>query len=117
MSYFAVATYYRDQSYGGPEEGGWWYSTYELEDVVAGDVSEEIAWDMAQHYNEFLQPDEQPRATVVELGRWELKPEYRDYGCHGGDELWDEDGNVRPEYRVQRWDVPEYMPEHRPHYC
>jgi hypothetical protein len=58
------------------------------------------------------------RATVVELGREEIKPELADYVCHGdADDLWNEDGSIKPENKVVRWDVPEYYPEYRPHYC
>jgi hypothetical protein len=28
-SFFCVAIYLHDKEFGGPEEGGWWYSTYE----------------------------------------------------------------------------------------
>ncbi len=118
MSYHVVATYYRDQAYGGPEEGGWWYSTYELADVIGGAQSDVEAWEQATAFNDALEPNEQPRATVVELGRDELKAEYQRYLDYGdGDDLFDEAGNVLPEYKVTRWDVPEYMPETRPYYC
>lgn len=119
MSYYVVATYYRDQQYGGPEEGGWWYSTYELKDVIDGAPDESGAWALASDYNEQLADGEQPRATVVELGRRELKPKYEHHACHAEiGEYYDEETlELRPEYSEVRWDVPVFTPEHRPHYC
>jgi hypothetical protein len=116
MSLFVVATYFEDQAFGGPEEGGWWYMTCSLDDVIAASPNEDHAWYLAKDYN--LSHDSQPRATVVELGRWEVAWEHQDYLCHGdGAELFAEDGSIKPEYRVRRWDIPEYTPEHKPHYC
>lgn len=114
MSYYVVAVYYEDRAYGGPEEGGWWYSTGELVDVLTGHLDEGVAYEMARFYND----DEErarsgERARVVELGRRELKPELQANGCHMTDYDWE----PKESDYVVRWDVPEYTPEHRPHYC
>jgi hypothetical protein len=129
MTLHVVAIYYEDRVYGGPEEGGWWYTEGELVDVVNADAHEDHAWDLARMWNDEHDESEasgrylgstfpRERATVVELGREEIKPELADYVCHGdADDLWNEDGSIKPENKVVRWDVPEYYPEYRPHYC
>lgn len=117
MSYFVVATYWEDDAYGGPEEGGWWYRTYELQDVIAGAYDEDIAWELAGDFNGSQKRGHGPRARVVELGRRQLKGEFVRYMDYGGDDLLDEHGNFLPEYTEVRWDVPVYEPEHRPYYC
>jgi hypothetical protein len=125
-----VAVYAEDRAYGGPEEGGWWYTTGELVGVVGAVFDEDEAWEIARMWNETNPLEDRygrrgypgERATVVELGRRQLKPEYMDYACHGyGDELWevDKDHNsvVKAQYAETRWDIPTYYPEGRPHYC
>lgn len=127
MSLFVVAVYNESRQYGGPEEGGWYYTDGELVSVLESFHDEDAAWEFARNWNDAERASEDrqgwrwnndgDRATVVELGRTEVKAEYQDYVCHGDADLWDEDGNVMPEYAVVRWDIPTYYPERRPHYC
>jgi hypothetical protein len=35
MAGFVVAVYFSDLAYGGPEEGGWWYETGDLDLIYA----------------------------------------------------------------------------------
>lgn len=52
---YAIAIYERDQAYGGPEEGGWWYDCGNLERIVAvtrnPDKAERMARRMNQRFN------------------------------------------------------------------
>lgn len=121
--FYAVAVYSTDRVYGGPEEGGWWYTAGELEYVHAFYHHEEVAWEAARTLNEEFKPEFRyagnMAAHVVTVPRWELKPEYAAEACHGygSDELYDEHWKVRPEYGEWRTDVPLYFPEYGQHYC
>lgn len=117
---YVVARYATDRAYGGPEEGGWWYDVGELEKVVLATRDEDRAWDAVVRLNDARHRMRADRVgyTVVELPREELIPELRNQMCHGDvDDLWDESGHIKPEYRVTRWDIPTFYPEGRPHYC
>lgn len=46
-----VNVYKKDQQYGGPEEGGWWYNTYELV-LSEGCFTEAFAWFRASKLEE-----------------------------------------------------------------
>ncbi len=109
---YAVVRYYVDQHYGGPEEGGWWYTAMELQedwmDTIQWFLNEDVAWEVARVFNEEEQRN--TRAHVVEVPRQEVRREYNE--CH--DYLEDV---PRDEYMEWRTDIPEYLPEKRPHYC
>ena len=111
---YVVARYTHDRAYGGPEEGGWWYDCGELERIVTATRNGPAAWRVASILNEYRADRCKPRRLdvvyrVVELPRKDVLPEYRDYACHG-----DPDEEIP---YVTRWDIPEYYPEGRPHYC
>ena len=40
-----------DQHYGGPEEGGWWYDSWVVQEVH-GPMEEEAAWELADELRE-----------------------------------------------------------------
>jgi hypothetical protein len=114
---YVVAVYVEDRNYGGPEEGGWWYTAGELDHIESSFLDEDDAWVWANAWNED-RPEEQgwryapsKHATVVELPRRELKYEVASQICHSD---WDVDEERDYEWR---WDVPTYYPEARPHYC
>jgi Zn-finger nucleic acid-binding protein len=109
---YVVARYYVDQHYGGPEEGGWWYDAGELDKVVLATRSKERAWAGVRRLNDLIpkRNREHIRWEVVELPRRELDP--RIEPCHYG--MYDVPD---PSDYVVRWDIPEYFPERRPHYC
>ena len=115
MNLYVVAHYEQWREYGGPEEGGWWYTCQQLIDCDSAWANEDVAWAKAQELNEGREyrawQDATEVYTVVELGRREPKPELADFLCHSYEEL-DEERDY-----VTRWDIPEYQPERRPHYC
>lgn len=117
---WVIAVYDTERVYGGPEEGGWWYTQGTLVGIsdVGGFKYVSNAASACRAVNERLGYDnrgdwhhEQRReAHLVELGRRELHPELRRQECHA-------DIDPGPEDYVIRWDVPAEFPEHRPHYC
>jgi hypothetical protein len=116
---YVVCRYATDRLYGGPEEGGWWYTAGDLEKVVLSTRDEQFAWYAVRRLNDARQPMQREFVgyTVVELPRDEILPEYQRYLDYGdADEMWDEHGNILPGYRQTRWDVPTYFPERRPYY-
>lgn len=108
----AVVRYATDRAYGGPEEGGWWYDVGELEKVVLVTRDQKKAWAWCRRLNEarHVMRYEWVGYSVVELPRYELKPEMAKHVCHAD---WD----PAPEDYELRWDIPTYYPETRPHYC
>jgi hypothetical protein len=54
MRGYVVAVYELGQSYGGPEEGGWWYDTGELVRVLRAFKDLEKACDYARRVNRSL---------------------------------------------------------------
>jgi hypothetical protein len=112
---WVVAVYATSRRYGGPEEGGWWFTEGELVGLLGSSNDEDDAYGIAYEFNRPLWNEGEPRrdgydARVVELGRRELRPEVAEARCHLD---WD----PTPEDYVLRWDVPLYFPEARPHYC
>lgn len=112
VTVFVVAAYDVSRHYGGPEEGGWYYSNGPLLGVLdvalSNDEATEKCWDINQAFNELDGSGEDRRvATVVELPRRELGPHIRP--CHDVD--YDESDYVT------RWDIPAEYSEERPHYC
>ena len=112
---YVVARYWTERAYGGPEEGGWWYTVGELEKVVLATRDEERAYAAARRLNGWV-ADEQRHVRravsydVVEIPRRELLPELKAVACHADYEFGENDYEVR-------WDIPAYYPEGRPHYC
>ena len=51
---YVVAVYELDRVYGGPEEGGWWYTTGDLVRIHSVEKSEERAWQKAARLNRSL---------------------------------------------------------------
>lgn len=114
MPVWAVAVYDTERLYGGPEEGGWWYTYGELHHVEGWFTGEDDALDCARALNddELTWPDRsRVSAEVVQVPRWELKREYADAYCHN----WDIE--LEPQDFELRWDVRAFWPERRPHYC
>jgi hypothetical protein len=108
--YYVVAVYTIDAAYGGPEEGGWWYTEGDLSAVVDGSSSEDEAYQKADTIRAKLGFPDRVSVQVVDLGRWVLTPE--------ASELLEDDWDyvpVREDY-VLRTDVPQHFPEHRPYY-
>ena len=108
VTVFVVAAYDVSRHYGGPEEGGWWYSDGPLIGVLDvaldNDTATEKCWDINQAYNDLDGNGEDRRvATVVQIPREERVG----YPCHE-----DRDDTVTS------WDVPlSYKGDYRPHYC
>ncbi len=108
--HYVVAVYTLDRAYGGPEEGGWWYTIGDLSAVVDGSNSEADALAKADRVRAKLGNGDRLSVQVVDLGRWELTPEASRYM----EAEWDYVPK-RSDY-VRRTDVPQYFPEHTPHY-
>ena len=114
--HYAVAVYDQGRSYGGPEEGGWWFTYGELMLVHSFHSVEDDAWDLARRANEAyreagdLTSEGGLCATVVQLPRYEVVPELRGQLCHLDYDLTDDD-------YVVEWGIPTSYPEGRPHYC
>ena len=109
---YAVAVYDIGRVYGGPEEGGWWFTAGELDEVQAWFHGEDPAYDLARTLNEAFREEarygEANRAAhVIAIPRKEDR--YADERCHM-------DPDVPDEY-VTRYDIPTSFPEGRPHYC
>ncbi len=112
--HWVLAVYTVDRQYGGPEEGGWWYTIEELARVHGGYATEDAAYQAASDLREAWEVLEEDRGglslRVFGLGRTELRPELAANSCHDG-------YSYGPSDYIRRWDIPEYLPEHRPHYC
>jgi hypothetical protein len=95
---YIVAKYRMSQRFGGPEEGGWWYTEHDFEKVVVAFTYEPTASAACRRLNDKV--DQNPNGgsvyMVVEIPRW------------------DDDEEESPKLRT---DVPLHLPEHRPHYC
>lgn len=118
IRHWVVAIYDQGRSYGGPEEGGWWFTEGELSQLDSVHGTEEAAYEAALCFNEAARAEgvatsggEGLVAHVVQVPRMELHPQLRGQECHlFGDEITDDD-------YVIEWNVPLYFPEGRPHYC
>lgn len=118
MTLFVVAHYADDDAYGGPEEGGWWYRTSELLDVVFGSTEEQEAFDRCYALNMAEERNTHEHYEVFELGERRLRHEYAKEACHYDvDFAYDENGALLDEYAERAWYIPEFLPEGRPHYC
>jgi hypothetical protein len=101
---YVLAKYEVSRRYGGPEEGGWWYTDGDLSQIMAAYNHEEDAYADCRRYNAAVDQDE-VAFTVVTLPWLDEDPDGD--RCHS-------DGEVQP---VLRTDIPKYFNEHRPHYC
>ena len=109
---FVVAVYDTSRHYGGPEEGGWYYTNGPLAGLFGAwsdnDAATEQCWDLNQEFQESdLGREDRKVATVVELPRRELGPHIQP--CHDVD-------FTEADY-VIRWDIPTEYDEERKHYC
>lgn len=104
---FIVAKYTLSRRYGGPEEGGWWYTEQDFDKVVTAHTYEFQANKACLNLNQAVDqdPDGGSVYTVVAIPRWDDDPDGT--RCHS-------DGEATPKLRT---DVPLHLPEHRPHYC
>ena len=94
---FAVAVYEVDRAYGGPEEGGWWYTCGDLVRTVKRFRSEDEAYDYCRRINDKLH------------SRREF------YGIRSSSSAAYSGGD----YRAKVYDnvAPESFPVNRPYYC
>lgn len=106
--FYVNGVYDTERLYGGPEEGGWWYTSYTLVRVSGGGQDESDALAQADSLREKL--DDSYAVMTWGLGRTELRSEVS--------ERMDYDWDYVPSHSdyVIRWDVPTYLPEQRPHY-
>jgi len=110
VTVFVVAAYDVSRHYGGPEEGGWYYSDGPLIGVLDvaldNDTATNKCWDINQAYRQLDRDGggDYRVATVIELPR-KVPDGAR---CH-----FDEVGES------VRWDIPETYraDEPAPHYC
>lgn len=115
--HYVIAVYDVDRHYGGPEEGGWYYTDGPIVGIEAVTVDKDMASDRCFAKNQELRAEadndyERLVATVVELPRRELHPELAWQTCHS-----DMDDLEEADY-VTRWDIPtSYAGDYRPHYC
>ena len=110
---FVVSVYDTWRSYGGPEEGGWWYTEGELTGLAGAFSTEGAAVEAADDLRSDLELTKGRgtyNVSVVALPRWDVIPILRGQMCHFDGDLDDRD-------YVLRWDIPEGFPEGRPHYC
>lgn len=75
---FQVAIYHVDQAYGGPEEGGWWYTHGDLVKVIKNHKTREEASKHCRNLNAKLEREQDadgvPRiSSVLSEGRNEAK--------------------------------------------
>jgi hypothetical protein len=113
--HYAVAVYETDRCYGGPEEGGWYYTDGPLIEVNSFSLEVDEAsgrcWDLNQTFRDEDRDEARRIASVVQIPRLELAPELKAQACHG-------DGEFSPGDYVVRWDIPtDYLDDRRPHYC
>jgi plasmid replication initiation protein len=93
MSY-VIAFYELDRAYGGPEEGGWWFTTGQLVRVFRTAKTEDRAYEIARRANSLL--------DVLQKGKRPIDSMAYGGGRHGA--------------IVFRKTAPEYFPKSRPHY-
>ena len=83
-----VNVYMVDQAYGGPEEGGWWYNTWAIEESHACPDREQAerlrTWLEAGDFNNQVQGNRE-LGSVLSRGVWELHVE-DEPGSDGGED-------------------------------
>ncbi len=87
-----VNVYLHDRSYGGPEEGGWWYDTFSPEQSYVFDTEQEAEEFYSTKREEYEKENE---------GR----PSIYHTNSEGRYSVW-----------LEKWPA-QYHPERRPHYC
>lgn len=114
-THYVVAVYELEREYGGPEEGGWYYSDGPLVEIAYVSQIEDAANAEARRLNDAFveeagQDPDRLVATVVALPRKEN--EFQREACHL------EPDQVEAGREVTRWDIPtEYRDGYVPHYC
>lgn len=96
---YSVGIYLVDQAFGGPEEGGWWFDTGELQEQFwkykRYFLTREEASMYCRRINDFLHmkynKDRRPKYSVLSEGVFEC-------------------------IVFEGFHLPEYFPERRPHY-
>lgn len=91
---YFVGIYEIDMAYGGPEEGGWWYSTGTLKRAIKLFSDEDKAYAFARRANRLLSHLERDKRPVSSM-------------AYEGDRHWVE---------VHADTLPEYYPKQRPQY-
>ena len=97
MKSFIVSVYHVDQAYGGPEEGGWWFTCGEFVRIVRVFHSSDGAWEYCGRLNHRLKS----RKFGPNAGRREISSVLSE-GVLEAD--------------VHEGLPPRYFPERRPHY-
>lgn len=97
MTSYLVSVYLEDRAYGGPEEGGWWYTVGQLIRTVKIFKSEEKAYEYCRRLNQKLRS----RTFGPNEGRRDISSVLSD-----GEFVAD----VYPDF------APKHFPEQRPHY-
>lgn len=95
---YVVAVYELDRSYGGPEEGGWWYTTGSLVRVHSVEKSEEEAYRKCRRINQGLEH----KRRVTHNPHYSLSSV-----CYSGGHL---------AAQVFERTAPEFFPQQRPYY-
>jgi hypothetical protein len=97
MTSYIVSLYLEDLAYGGPEEGGWYYSVGQLVRVIRTFADEGKAYDYCRKLNRRLES----RVIGPNVGRYAMSSVLSD-----------------GEYSalVHEDKAPEYFPERRPYY-
>lgn len=92
---FVTAVYLCYSTYGGPEEGGWWYTSGDRIRTLRVFKNIEDAYRYANRFNELLD----------RIGANKGRPPLSSVACEG-------------RYHVQIYGemAPEHFPQHRPHY-
>lgn len=104
---FIVAKYNTSREYGGPEEGGWYFTEQAFDKVITAHTYEYQAVRACQSLNAQRNddPDDGFHYTVVAIPRWDDDPDGD--SCH-------RDPDQVPAAPKLRADVPLSLPEHRP---
>lgn len=93
-AFYTIAFYEIDRQYGGPEEGGWWYNSGNLERVITTELNEDKAYALCRRANHLLDMLQKRRTSIYSVtyngGRYEAQ-------CYNGN-------------------APSYYPTIRPHY-
>ena len=97
-----VAVFELDRIYGGPEEGGWWYTAGELKRIVKTFTDTNQAYDYSRRYNRTLAFRRHDRrrygdSPAMRQGEWPLSSVNYN-GGHYQAEVWEERPHSYPVY-------------------
>jgi len=95
---YVIAVYELDRSYGGPEEGGWWYDTGSLVRIHKVVKSEDQAYKIARRLNQGL--------AHKRFATGQPSPGISSVAYQGG----------HLAARVFERTAPEYFPQQRPYF-